>query len=126
MNQKTLTVSAYSPCEKLYSEAVMEKRDYFDVLGVARAYHLDASDLEKRYLALSQALHPDRHARSSPTERLQSLEQTTALNDAYRTLKSDSRRAHYLLGLEGVDISDDKSTARVSVDQGLLLDILEF
>jgi molecular chaperone HscB len=55
---------------------------------------------------LSRKLHPDRFARATPQERRFSLEQTTLLNDAYRTLKDPVRRAEHLLELRGVRMGE--------------------
>ena len=56
------------------------------------------------YRELSLQLHPDRFAQADAQERRLSLEQTTALNEAYKTLKDPVRRAFYLLKLHGVDL----------------------
>jgi molecular chaperone HscB len=77
-------------------------KDKFRTLGLPRSYDLDEGALEERYRALSRKLHPDRFARAAPKERRFSLEQTTLLNDAYRTLKDPARRAEHLLELRGV------------------------
>jgi len=42
------------------------KADYFSVLGVPRAFALDATLLEQRYKELTKVLHPDRFARLMP------------------------------------------------------------
>ncbi len=76
--------------------------DHFAVLGIERAWHLDAALLAERHLALSRELHPDRFAQASPRERLLSLERTTALNNAYRTLRDPILRAEYILRQEGI------------------------
>src|SRR6266850_3100981 len=76
--------------------------DKFAVLGVPRSYELDDGTLEETFRALSRKLHPDRFARATPRERRFSLEQTTLLNDAYRTLRDPVRRAEHLLALRGV------------------------
>jgi molecular chaperone HscB len=77
-------------------------KDKFATLGLTRSYDVEESALEERYRALSRKLHPDRFARAPPKERRFSLEQTTLLNDAYRTLKDPARRAEHLLELRGV------------------------
>jgi molecular chaperone HscB len=82
--------------------AAAAAKDRFATLGLPRAYELDESALEERYRSLSRKLHPDRFARAPPKERRFSLEQTTLLNDAYRTLKDPARRAEHLLELRGV------------------------
>ncbi len=39
------------------------------------------------------------------------LEQSSLLNDAYRTLKDPIKRTHYLLHLEGVELEEQSKTA---------------
>ena len=75
--------------------------DYFAFLGVPRKLNLDASDLEQRFRALSRQFHPDYFYNATPVERRASLERSSYLNDAYRTLKNPVARVEYLLGLEG-------------------------
>jgi molecular chaperone HscB len=99
------------------------KKTYFDVLGIERAYDVDRAELERRYLELSRQLHPDRFARASGREKLAALTKTTELNDAYRVLKDDRRRAEYLLKLEGIDLGDDRGAPKV--DPTTLMQIME-
>jgi len=98
--------------------------DYFAVLGVERSWHLDPARLAARHLALSRELHPDRFAQASPRERLMSLERTTALNDAYRTLRDPIRRAEYILHQAGIGHSDH-ALARGHETNGVELEFLE-
>jgi molecular chaperone HscB len=76
--------------------------DYFAFLGLSRKLNFDMADLEQRYRALSRQFHPDYFYNASPAERLASLERSSYLNDAYRTLRNRSSRIDYLLKLEGV------------------------
>jgi len=76
--------------------------DKFAVLGLPRGFELEARQLDERFRTLSRKLHPDRFARATARERRFSLEQTTLLNDAYRTLQDPARRAEHLLELRGV------------------------
>jgi molecular chaperone HscB len=99
-------------------------RTFFDVLGVPRAYHLPDGDLERRFHALSRELHPDRFAKAAPRARVEALQKTTELNDAYRVLKNDVKRAEYLLKLEGLDVADEKSQS-VKPDPALLMEMME-
>ena len=75
--------------------------DYFAFLGVPRKLNLAPSDLEQRFRALSRQFHPDFFYNATPAERRASLERSSYLNDAYRTLKNPIARVEYLLGLEG-------------------------
>lgn len=75
--------------------------DYFSVFGLPQKLVLDAADLERKFHELSWRLHPDRFAQASPQERRFSLDRSSLLNDAYRTLRDPVRRAEYLLWLAG-------------------------
>jgi molecular chaperone HscB len=77
--------------------------DYFSFLGVPRKLNLDIADLEQRFRALSRQFHPDYFYNAAPAERRASLERSSYLNDAYRTLRQPIARLEYLLSLEGMD-----------------------
>ena len=93
--------------------------DKFALLGLPRAFELDLAQAEDRYRALSRKLHPDRFAREGPRERRFSLEQTTLLNDAWRTLKDPARRAEHLLELRGVKVATDVTMTPEFLEQTL-------
>jgi|SRR3954469_23857236 molecular chaperone HscB len=76
--------------------------DRFAVLGFEPSFD-EPGGLDDKFRALSRKLHPDRFARATPQERRYSLEQTTILNEAYKTLKDPVRRAEHLLKLRGVN-----------------------
>ena len=90
--------------------------DKFAVLGVARTFDLETAALEDRFRAVSRKLHPDRFARASPAERRHALEQTTRLNDAYRTLKDPAKRGEHLLELRGLKPGQDGASAPMDPD----------
>jgi molecular chaperone HscB len=84
--------------------------DYFSFFGLPRKLNLDVMALERDFYALSRKLHPDLYAQSNEAEQRQwSLEKSSQLNDAYRTLKDPIARTEYLLKLQGVDF-DEQST----------------
>lgn len=98
-------------------------RTHFDVLGIRPAFHVDAKELEVRFLNLSKQFHPDRFAKAPPRERLEALQKSTELNDAYKVLKHEVKRAEYLLKLEGYDVADERGS--VKADPALLMDMME-
>jgi molecular chaperone HscB len=98
---------------------------HFDVFGLPRAHALELAALEKGYRDLSLKLHPDRFAQAEPRERRLSLEQTTALNEAYKTLKDPVRRAFYLLKLQGVDLDRDDASAQKNLPLEFLEEVME-
>ena len=83
--------------------------DYFAYLGLPRRLDLDMALLEQRFRELSRQYHPDYFYNASQKDRLESLERSSYLNDAYRTLRSPISRIEYLLGLEGLAASKPAS-----------------
>jgi molecular chaperone HscB len=76
--------------------------DYFAFFGLPQKLTLDLATLEQQFHSLSWKLHPDRFARASEDERQLSLDLTSQLNDAYRTLSNPVARVEYLLSLHGM------------------------
>jgi molecular chaperone HscB len=79
--------------------------DYFSFLGLPRRLNVDMSLLEQRFRELSRQYHPDYFYNATQKERLESLERSSFLNDAYRTLRNPVSRIEYLLGLEGLAVT---------------------
>jgi len=87
-------------CTKILS--IGRHGDFFTFMGVPRQLVLEPATLEQRFRTLSRQFHPDFFYNASPAERRASLERSSYLNDAYRTLKDPISRLHYLLQLEGL------------------------
>jgi len=96
--------------------------DYFTFFGLRRRLRLDVKDLEQRFRALSRLFHPDYFHNAAPTERLASLERSSYLNDAFRTLRDPMARLEYLLKLEGFTPKESHD-ATTKVPQGLLEEV---
>jgi molecular chaperone HscB len=85
--------------------------DYFTFFGLGRKLNVDVPTLEKDFYELSRKLHPDLNARAGTQEQQWSLEQSSLLNDAYRTLRDPIKRTQYLLKLEGVELEEQSKSA---------------
>jgi molecular chaperone HscB len=94
--------------------------DPFATLGLPRSYEIDMQELESNYRALQKAMHPDKHVGTSASQRRLSLEHAAQINDAYRVLKDELRRAEALLGLYGA-----KNGEGEAADQEFLVEMLE-
>src|SRR4029077_6581247 len=70
--------------------------DYFSFFGLPPKLTVDVTALEKSFYELSRKLHPDLNARAGTQEQEWSMEQSSLLNDAYRTLRNPILRTEYL------------------------------
>lgn len=87
------------------------KKDYYDVLGVARDADPDA--IKKAYRKLAIQLHPDRNKASDAEDKFKEL------SEAYAVLSDPSKRARYdQLGHAGIDqqYSSDDLYRNINVD----------
>jgi len=88
--------------------------DYFTFFGLSPKLNIDVPALEKDFYEFSRKLHPDLSARATPQEQEWSLEQSSLLNDAYRTLRDPIKRTQYLLKLEGIELEEQSKSATES------------
>jgi len=91
--------------------------DYFSFFALPRKLNLDPAALEREFYNLSRKLHPDIYVRATDQERAWSLEKSSQLNDAYRTLKDPITRTQYLLKLEGVQLEEQSKAATEQAKQ---------
>lgn len=84
---------------------------------------LDLADLERRFHAASRRWHPDRFARASAAEQQAALDESSVLNDAYRTLRDPLQRAEYALKLAGFNVGEQGNK---DVPPDLLEEVFEF
>src|SRR5207237_1818735 len=96
--------------------------DYFTFLGVPHRLNLNTEEVEQRFRAPSRQFHPDFFYNATPAERRASLERSSYLNDAYRTLKNPIARLEYLLQLEGFAPKGPEEASR-QVPPGLLEEV---
>jgi molecular chaperone HscB len=85
--------------------------DYFAFFGLPPKLNLDVAALQKDFYELSRRLHPDLNAHAGSQQQEWSLEQSSLLNDAYRTLSDPIKRTQYLLQLEGIVLEEQSKSA---------------
>ena len=90
-------------------------KDYFALLDLPRRQHLDREDLERRYHEVQAQVHPDKHAHLSDQQKRLAMQWATRANEAYLTLKSPLKRAHYLLQLAGHDPQIERNTVTLQI-----------
>ncbi len=105
------TMRAVHFCESCGKVQPPAPVDYFTFFGLSRKLNLDIAALDKDFYELSRKLHPDLNARAGSQEQEWSLQQSSLLNDAHRTLKDPIKRTQYLLKLEGVELEEQSKTA---------------
>src|ERR671911_3111089 len=97
--------------------------DYFMFFGLPRRLTLDLQDLERRFRDLSRKFHPDFFYNAPPAERLASLERSSYLNDAYRTLRNPAARIEHLLAIEGLPPVKHEGEGNAKVPPALLEEV---
>jgi molecular chaperone HscB len=85
-------------------------QNHFELFGLAPAFALDPEALERSYRDIQSRVHPDRFAHAGDAERRASLQWTTRVNEAYRTLKDPVQRGKHILELHGVDVAFETDT----------------
>ena len=86
-------------------------QNHFELFGFEPAYALDPERLERTYRDIQAKVHPDRFAHAGDAERRASMQWTTRVNEAYRTLRNPLLRARYLLELNGVQAALETNTS---------------
>jgi molecular chaperone HscB len=84
--------------------------NHFELFGLAPAFALEPEGLQRRYREIQSQVHPDRFAHAGDAERRASLQWTTRVNEAYRTLMDPVQRAKHILELHGVDVAFETNT----------------
>jgi len=96
--------------------------DAFDVLGLAPSLELDPTLLEQRYRELQKQFHPDKFVQAASSARRESLSRAVSVNEAYRLLKDELKRAELVYArLSGTAGKAEEDTA----DSELLMEVME-
>lgn len=92
------------------AETIISATDYFATLGVTYTFEdSDAAQLERRFHELQKQSHPDRFAGAGARVLGSALEESSRINEAYRTLRNPIQRTKHLLGLFGYSVERSKN-----------------
>ena len=86
------------------------QQNHFELFGLPQRFHLDLALMDKAYRGIQARVHPDRFVQASDAVRRASMQSTTQVNEAYRTLTDPVQRAKHILELHGVDVEFETST----------------
>jgi len=86
-------------------------RNYFELFGLPARFSIDLGTLENAFRRLQGELHPDRHVSNSELQRRISLQLSTTVNDAYRTLRHPTSRAQCLIDMATQSDADQSGTS---------------
>lgn len=109
------------------ANAAVEKAlpsDFFELFGLPRTFALDSQKLEQCYRDIQGKVHPDRFMDADAAQKRRSLQWSSQVNDAYRTLKNPLQRAVHLLNLAGLEMSS--TGTRLSTPLDFLSDQMEW
>lgn len=78
-------------------------KNYFQIFSLQENFDLDLDKLSAEYKKLQSQTHPDKFSDADDATRLNALQISSIINDAFDTLNSPLKRAAYLLSLNGVN-----------------------
>jgi molecular chaperone HscB len=97
--------------------------DYFQLLDIAEAYHVDVANLRKQFLKKSRESHPDFFTMATSEQQQQALTQSALVNQAWQWLSDPHLRLQYLLTHYGILSSGDQTNYQLSPD--FLMQVME-
>lgn len=95
----------------------------FELFATEPRFALDASSLDRRWLALQSEVHPDRFAAQGGAAQRVAMQWAVRVNEAYRRLKDPLKRAAYLCQLNGAAVDAESNTA---MPTGFLMQQMEW
>lgn len=79
----------------------------YDIMGLPMQFHLSPAELRKRFMELSQALHPDRQAGNSLLNE-EATQRMAQLTQAYRLLQDREQRLVWWMEHHGLQSDTDR------------------
>ncbi|XP_053684461.1 co-chaperone protein HscB homolog [Sabethes cyaneus] len=108
-------------CAACGSLQKVKNQDFFELLDVPNTFTINGSILSANFRELQSVLHPDKFSQKSDEEKLNSLEWSSLVNKAFKTLTVPLERAKYILNQKGILIDEENT----SVDPEFLSDMMD-
>ena len=111
---------ACTDCHQLLDH--VQGADYFELFGLPHRFDLDTAQLNRKYLAISRNIHPDRFATAGSEMQTFALRASAAINKAFNVLSNPRQRAEYLLESSGgKSAADDKRVPKELLTQIMMV-----
>jgi molecular chaperone HscB len=95
--------------------------NYYELFEIQASPKVDVSVLQKRYLELQRASHPDYHTQADEHEQMEMEQRTAHVNQAMQVFRDPLRTLGYFLTLNG--ISTDQESA--ALPPAFLMEMME-
>ncbi len=82
--------------------------NYFDLYQLPVSFHVDETQVKKKFYDLSKRYHPDFYVNESVEKQQEILELSTLNNKAYQILSNPLKRIEYILSLKNLIAEGDK------------------
>lgn len=96
-------------------------QNYFNLLSLDNNFSINSSELTTKFRQLQSLLHPDKYSNRDEREQSNSLEWSSLINKAYKTLSIPIDRGIYILKLQGISLPKDNS----ALDKEFLMEMME-
>lgn len=84
--------------------------NYFELFEIPASPKVDVPDLQKRYLALQRASHPDYFTQADEQERMEMEQRTAKINQAMQVFRDPLKTLGYFLSINGVPTEQESAT----------------
>ena len=82
--------------------------NYFELFNLQEIPIADKTVVAKMYFELQKKFHPDFYTNENEADRENALEQSAAVNEAYRIFQNPDKTIEYFLQVKGVITPDEK------------------
>jgi molecular chaperone HscB len=82
--------------------------DHFELFGLPVCFHIDRSELAKKYVALQKKYHPDFYSQETAADKEAALQLSSQVNNAYKIFLNEDATIKYVLQLHHLLEEEEK------------------